>query len=117
MKVIASLGLLILVASVFLGNPAFAESLDNIRTSVSNYDGNSATVKITWNHDDDLTTNYKIGCVSCNPNTEKFTTGNSITLNNVTPIPNSSNAMLYVITYDSDNEIISAKQLIVNLNQ
>ncbi len=116
MKIIASLGLLILVASVFLGNPAFAESLDNIRTSVSNYDGNSATVKITWNHDDQAT-NYKIGCVSCSPNTEKFTTGNSITLNNVTPFPNSSNAMLYVIAYDSENKIISAKQLIVNLNQ
>ncbi len=116
MKVIVSLGLLILVASVFLGNPAFAESLDNIRTSVSNYDGNSATVKITWNYDDQAT-NYKIGCVSCSPNTEKFTTGNSITLNNVTPFPNSSNAMLYVITYDSENEIITAKQLIVNLSQ
>ena len=116
MKVIASLGLLILVASVFLGNPAFAESLDNIRISVSNYDGNSATVKITWNHDDKAT-NYKIGCVSCYPNTEKFTTGDSITFNNVTPFPNSSSAMLYVITYDSENKITSAKQLIVDLSQ
>ena len=116
MKVIASLGLLILVASVVLGNPAFAESLDNVRTLVSNYDGNSATVKITWNYDDQAT-NYKIGCVSCNPNTVKFTTGDSITFNNVTPFPNGSSAMLYVITYDSQNEITSAKQLIVNLNQ
>ena len=116
MKVIASLGLLILVASVFLGNPAFAELLDNIQISVSNFDGNSATVKITWNHDDQAT-NYKIGCVSCNPNIEKFTSSDSATLNNVTPFPNSSNAMLYVITYDSENKIISAKQLIVNINQ
>ncbi len=116
MKVIASLGLLVLVASVILGNPAFAESLDNIRILVSNYDGNSATVKITWNHDDKAT-NYKIGCVSCNPNTEKFTTGDSITFNNVTPFPNSSTAMLYMITYDSENEIITAKQLIVDLSQ
>jgi len=116
LKVVVSLGLLILVASVFLGNPAFAESLDNIRTSVWNYDGNSATVKITWNHDGKAT-NYKIGCVSCNPNTEKFTTGDSITFNNVTPFPNSSHAMLYVINYDSENKIISAKQLIINLSQ
>ena len=116
MKVITSLGLLILVASVFLGNPAFAELLDNIQISVSNFDGNSATVKITWNHDDQAT-NYKIGCVSCNPNIEKFTSSDSATLNNVTPFPNSSNAMLYVITYDSENKIISAKQLIVNINQ
>ncbi len=116
MKVIASLGLLFLVTSVILGNPAFAEPLGNIQISVLNYDDNSATVQITWNHDDKAT-NYKIGCVSCNPNTEKFTTGDSITFTNVTPFPNSSTAMLYVITYDSENEIITAKQLIINLNQ
>ncbi len=116
MKVIALLGLLILVTSMILGNPAFAEPLDNIQISVLNYDGDSATVQITWNYDDKAT-NYKIGCVSCEPNTAEFTTGDSITFNNVTPFPNSSTAMLYVITYDSENEIITAKQLIVNLNQ
>jgi len=116
LKIITSLGLLILVASMILGNPAFAEPIDSIGISVSNYDSNSATVKITWNHNDQAT-NYKIGCVSCNPNTEKFTTGDGITFNNVTPFPNSSFAMLYIITYNSDNEIISARQLIVNLNQ
>ncbi len=116
MKVIASLGLLILVTSVILGNPAFAEPLDNIQISVLNYDGNSATVQITWNHDDKAT-NYKIGCVSCKPNTAEFTTGDSITFNNVTSFPNSSTAMLYMITYDSENEIIIAKQLIVDLSQ
>jgi hypothetical protein len=104
------------MTSVIFGNQAFAESLGNVRISASNYDGDSATVKITWNHDDKAT-NYKIGCVSCNPNNAKFTTGDSITFNNVTPFPNGSFAMLYVITYDSQNEMISAKQLIVNLNQ
>ena len=104
------------MTSVIFGNQAFAAPLDNTRISVSNYDGDSATVKITWNHDDKAT-NYKIGCVSCNPNTVKFTTNDSMTFNNVTPFPNGSFAMLYVITYDSQNEIISAKQLIVNLNQ
>ncbi len=116
MKVIASLGLLFLVTSVILGNPAFAEPLGNIQISVLNYDDNSATVQITWNHDDKAT-NYKVGCVSCKPNTAEFTTGDSITFNNVTSLPNSSSAMLYVITYDSENEIIAAKQLIVNLSQ
>ncbi len=116
MKVIASLGLLILMTGVFFGNQAFAEPLDNVEIFVSNYDGDSATVEITWNHDNKAT-NYKIGCVSCNPNTEKFTTGDSITFNSVTPFPNSSNAMLYVIAYDSENKIISAKQLIINLSQ
>ncbi len=104
------------MTSMIFGNQAFAESLDNIRIFVLNYDGDSATVKINWNHDDKAT-NYKIGCVSCNPNTVKFTTGDSITFNNVTPFPNGSSAMLYVITYDSQNEIIYAKKLIVNLNQ
>jgi len=101
---------------MILGNPAFAEPLENIQTSVLNYDNNSATVQISWNHDDKAT-NYKIGCVSCTPNTAEFTTGDGITFTNVTPFPNSSLAMLYMITYDSENEIITAKQLIVNLNQ
>jgi hypothetical protein len=104
------------MTSVIFGNQAFAEPLGNVRISASNYDGDSATVRITWNHDDKAT-NYKIGCVSCNPNTVKFTTGDSITFNNVTPFPSGSFAMLYVIAYDSQNEMISAKQLIVNLNQ
>ncbi len=116
MKIIASLGLFVLLTSVIVGNQAFAEPLDNIEIFVSNYDNNSATVDITWNHDDKAT-NYKIGCVSCNPNIVEFTTSDNVTLNNVTSFPNISYAMLYVITYDSQNEMISAKQLIVNLNQ
>ena len=104
------------MTSVIFGNQAFAEPLDNIEIFVSNYDGDSATVEITWNHDNKATY-YKIGCVSCNPNTVKFTPDDSITFNNVTPFPNGSFAMLYVIAYDSQNEMISAKQLIVNLNQ
>ncbi len=116
MKVIASLGLLILMTSVLFGNQAFAEPLDNIETFVSNYDGDSATVEITWNHDNKATY-YKIGCVSCKPNTAEFTTGDSITFTNVTPFPNSSTAMLYMITYDSENKIITAQQLIVDLSQ
>jgi len=116
LKVIASLGLLILMTSVLFGNQAFAEPLGNVRIFASNYDGDSATVKITWNHDDEAK-NYTIGCVSCNPNTVKSTSSDNITFNNVSPFPNGSFAMLYLITYDSQNEIISAKQLIVNLNQ
>jgi len=116
LKVIALLGLLVLVTGVILGNPAFAEPLDNIQISVLNNGDNPATVQITWNHDDKAT-NYKIGCVSCEPNTAEFTTGDSITFNNVTPFPNSSTAMLYMITYNSENEIIIAKQLIVDLSQ
>ena len=46
------------MTSMIFGNQAFAEPLDNIETFVSNYDGDSATVEITWNHDDKAT-NYK----------------------------------------------------------
>ena len=116
MKIIALLGLLVLFSGMLFSNQAFAEPLDSVRTSVSNYNGDSATVKINWNNDNSAK-NYKIGCVSCTPNIVNFTSDDGITLNNVTPFPNGSYAMLYVISYDSQNNIISAKQLIVNLNQ
>ena len=116
MKSLALLALLVLAVGVISTNEVFAEPLDTFRTSVSNYNGDSATVKITWNHDNSAK-NYKIGCVSCTPNVVEFTTGNNMTINNVTPFPNGSYALLYVISYDSQDNIITAKQLIVNLNQ
>ena len=116
MKSLALLALLVLTVGIISTNQAFAEPLDSVNTSVSNYDGDSATVEITWNSDDSAK-NYKVGCVSCTPNIVEFTTGNSMIIDNVTPFPNSSSALLYVISYDSQNNIITAKQLIVNLNQ
>ncbi len=116
MKSFALLTLFILAISVISTNEVFAEPLDIVKTSISNYDGDSATVKITWNHDDS-SKNYKIGCVSCTPNIVEFTTSDSKSIHNVTPFPNGPFALLYVISYDSENNIITAKQLIVNLNQ
>ncbi len=95
---------------------AYAEPLADIDVEVLSSNDDSATVKLSWNSDQ-AAAKYEIGCVSCSPNTEKSTIGDGITLNNVTPFPNSSDAMLYVITYDSENKIISAKQLIVDLSQ
>lgn len=116
MKSLALLALLVLAIGVISTNEVFAEPLDTVSTSVSNYNGDSATVKITWNNDNSAK-NYKVGCVSCTPNVVEFTTGNSMIIHNVTPFPNGSYALLYVISYDSQNNIITAKQLIVNLNQ
>ncbi|KFM17494.1 hypothetical protein AAA799P11_01326 [Marine Group I thaumarchaeote SCGC AAA799-P11] len=116
MKSLAFLALFVLAIGVISTNQAFAEPLDVVSTSVSNYNGDSATVKITWNNDSSAK-NYKVGCVSCTPNVVEITTGNNITIHNVTPFPNGSYALLYVISYDSQNNIITAKQLIVNLNQ
>lgn len=116
MKSLALLALLVLAVGVISTNQAFAEPLDTVRTFVSNYDGDSATVQITWNSDDSAK-NYKVGCVSCTPNVVEFTTGSNMTIHSVTPFPNGSYALLYVISYDSQESIITAKQLIVNLKQ
>ena len=116
MKSLALLVLLVLAVGVISTNQAFAEPLDNVITSVSNYNGDSATVEITWNSDDS-SKNYKVGCVSCTPNVVEFTTGNSMIIHSVTPFPNGSYALLYVISYDSQEKIITAKQLIVNLKE
>jgi len=93
---------------------AYAEPLDDASTTMLNYDGISATLKIEWNSDETVT-KYEIGCVSCMPNTLETTSESSITLDDVTPFPNTSNAMLYIIAYDSSDEIIDAKQILVSL--
>ncbi len=95
---------------------AYADPLDDVQTSVLDYTNNIATVQITWNNNEDVSS-YKIGCVSCFPNTVESTSGNSITIDNVTPFPNGSIAVLYGLAYDEENNIISAKQIFVNLEQ
>ena len=95
---------------------AYAEPLENIQTSVLDYTNNTATVQITWNADENASS-YKIGCVSCFPNTLESTSENSIVVSNVTPFPNGSIAVLYGLAYDLENNLISAKQIFVNLAQ
>jgi hypothetical protein len=95
---------------------AYADPLDDVQTSVLDYTNNIATVQITWNNNEDVSS-YKIGCVSCFPNTVESTSGNSITIDNVTPFPNGSIAVLYGLAYDSENNLISAKQIFINLAQ
>ena len=114
MRAITLLGLLAMAVAVHPSTPASAEPLEEIAASVSDFDGVSATVAISWNHDDGAAS-YEVGCVSCNPNTSEPTTHDSAELQGVTPFPNSQSAMLYVIAYDSENEIIGAKQLIISL--
>jgi len=99
---------------VFGVGMAYAEPLENVQTSVLDYTNNTATVKITWDNDGN-TSSYKIGCVSCFPNTVESTSENSITISNVTPFPNGSMAMLYALAYDLENNLVSAKQIFVNL--
>jgi hypothetical protein len=93
---------------------ANAEPLENIQTSVLNYTNNTATVQITWDADDEVSS-YKIGCVSCFPNTVKSISENNVIIGNVTSLPNSSIAILYGLSYDLENHLLNAVQIFVNL--
>jgi hypothetical protein len=92
---------------------AYAEPLEDVKADILKSNG-SATVQLSWNSDRDAA-KYEIGCVSCNPNIAKNAVGNSYTLSNITTFPNSSFAMLYLIAYDSENVLINAKQIILDL--
>ncbi len=94
---------------------AYAEPLDKVMIEILEFNDNSATVQISWNQDDAVF-QYEIGCVSCSPNISEVTTENSIILNNVTSIGDKSVALLYVIAYDSNDEIINAEQIFAELN-
>ena len=114
MRTIPVLGLAAAVAIVCGALPAYAEPLEDLTASASNYTGHSGTVTVLWNHDD-AASYYHVGCVSCTPNLPESTTENAVKLHGVTPFPNSDSAMLYVIAYDQAGEIIAAKQLIIDL--
>jgi hypothetical protein len=101
----------LLLISVGMAN---AEPLENIQTSVLNYTNNTATVQITWDADDEVSS-YKIGCVSCFPNTVKSISENNVIIGNVTSLPNSSIAILYGLSYDLENHLLNAVQIFVNL--
>ena len=95
---------------------AFAELAENdVTATVLEFDGISASIQIMWNSDED--TKHKVGCVSCMPNTYELLSEDSLIFENVTPFPNSTNAMLYLISYNLQDEIVHAKQIILNLEQ
>lgn len=93
---------------------AYADPFENIQTSVMDYSNNTATVKINWSGDEQASS-YQIGCVSCFPHIIESTSENSILISNVTSFPNSSLALLYGLAYDLEGEIISAKQILIDL--
>ena len=96
-------------------NPAFAESVDDVIITVIDYDGNSATIEAIWTSDDIAT--FELGCVSCIPNFSKTTSTSSLSLEGVTSLPNNSNAVLYLLGFDMDEELVHAEQILVNLEQ
>ena len=92
----------------------YAEPLESVNVTVIEYVETQASIRIDWNYDQNVV-NYEIGCVSCMPHISEFVYGESVILTNVASLPNSSNAILYLIAYDEEDQILSAKQLIVNL--
>ena len=102
---------LIAIILVSFTSFAYAQPLENIQTTIIEKNENTATVKISWDHDSAAKL-YKIGCVSCQPNTEKSTTVSNIILPNVTPIPN-GDIVLYLLSLDENNEIITGKQIVI----
>jgi len=88
----------------------YAEPLDLISTEILEFNDNTTTIQVSWNQDTTIS-QYEIGCVSCSPNISKTTTENSIVLGDLTSIGEKSIIMLYIIAYNSENEIIHAKQI------
>ena len=95
---------------------SYAEPFDTLEASVLEYDGDSAVIRLTW-HVNESVSHYDVGCVSCMPNAVQNTISPNIVLEDVTPFTNSSTAMLYVLAYNAENEVIQAKQIIINLEQ
>lgn len=106
--------LLPLLFAVGIGT-AYAAPLENIDTEIIELDNDVATVQISWNQDDSVS-QYEVGCVSCSPNITETTSENSIILKNVTSIGEKPLALLYVIAYDPNSEIVNAEQIFVELN-
>jgi len=102
--------ILFLIAFGLLGT-AYAEPLENI--TVLETGGSTSSLQIIWNHDDSVS-DYEIGCVSCMPNLSESTTHDEIILDKITTLDNGF-AILYLIAYNSHDEIITAKQVIIKL--
>ncbi|BDQ31206.1 hypothetical protein [Nitrosopumilus zosterae] len=109
-----SLLIVMCVAVSGLFGTAYAQPLDDINATVLEYDDSLASVHLTWNHDDSISL-YEIGCVSCIPNFSENTTYDEIVLSNITSLGNGI-AILYVIAYHDDSDMITAKQVMLELS-
>ena len=111
MHLIISIFVIIAVGSL---GAVFAEPLDEVNASLIDVSNSTAIVEISWNHDNEVSM-YNIGCVSCIPNISESTFEDSLILENVTALDNGF-AILYVIAYDFSEEIVAAKQVLLNIN-
>lgn len=109
-----SMLMILFVTAFSLLGTAYAQPLDDITTTVLEFENSTASIQFTWNPDDAVS-NYEIGCVSCIPNFSESTTNNEIILQNITSLENGL-AVLYIIAYDDNGEMITAKQVTLELH-
>jgi len=108
---------LFVIAGIFLItslSTVYAQPLEDVSATVLESEDSGVSVQLTWNHDDTVS-DYEIGCVSCIPNFSESTVNDEIVLQNVTSLKNGL-AILYIIAYDNNDEIIVVKQILVNLH-
>ena len=106
--------LVVPVLAVLLGiNSAHAEPLE-VSTLILKSDDSSADIELSWSLDT-RASKYEVGCVSCGTGITEFSTTDSVIFYNVTPFPNTQNALLYVIAYDYQEEIVNAKQILLDI--
>jgi len=108
---------LFVIAGIFLItslSTVYAQPLEDVSATVLESEDSGVSVQLTWNHDDAVS-DYEIGCVSCIPNFSESTVNDEIVLQNVTSLKNGL-AILYIIAYDNNDEIIVVKQILVNLH-
>lgn len=105
------------IASIFLiaslDAAAYAQPLDDVTATMLESENSGISVQLAWNHDGAIS-NYEIGCVSCIPNFSKNTVNDEIILQNVTSLENGL-AIFYAIAYDSNDEILAVKQILLEL--
>ena len=114
-KVMNKLLFLLPLLAVTFGT-VYAEPLETVDSEIIVDGDGSVAIQLDWNSDETVE-KYEIGCVSCTPNISEFTLDDWFVLDDVTAFPNSTNVMLYLIAFDSADEIIAAKQLIVDIDQ
>ena len=100
-------------AFIGLAGAAYAEPLEQINTKILESPDDSM-IQISWNHDASAAS-YDIGCVSCMPNIVNSTENDTIIIRGLTAL-NNGNVVLFVIAYDASNDIITAKQVIVEVS-
>lgn len=108
---------LFVIASIFLIaslDTVYAQPLDDVTTTILESEGSVASVQLTWNHDDAIS-NYEVGCVSCIPNFSNNTMNDDMFLQNVTSLKNGL-VILYIVAYDNNDEILMAKQILLELH-